>query len=242
MAMNSTYDFHVKRSVREIFDKIAESYAYTRLKPWNIVLKPINFGTKVFGDMGCGPGQNIQFILEKSEKIRVIGVDISRKMLVIAAKRLKKRGLYGRTDLVEADLEFLPFRDNAFHGLAYIASIHHLPSREARLRTILEAKRVLKPNGKVIVTVWALFQKRFLKEILRRAVLKLLGKEESIRDIYVPWRYKGETYYRYYHLFTPWELKSLIRSAGLILLEYGEFRIKSKLLAENYFALGCKWR
>jgi len=75
---------------------------------------------------------------------------------------------------------------------------------------------------------------------MRRAILKLLGKEESIRDIYVPWRYKGETYYRYYHLFTPWELKSLIRSAGLILLEYGEFRIKSKLLAENYFALGCK--
>ena len=240
--MNSMSDFHIKRSVRKVFDEIAESYAYTRLKPWSIVLKPINSKTKIFGDMGCGPGQNIQLILETVEKIRVIGVDVSRRMLIIASKRLKKRKLYGRVDLVEADLEFLPFRSNVFHGLAYIASIHHLPSSKARFRAVLEAKRVLKPNGKIVITVWALFQKRFLKEILKKAILKIVGKEESIRDFSIPWRHKGRTYLRYYHLFTLRELKSLIRSAGLILLEYGGFKVKSKLLAENYFALGCKRR
>jgi len=233
-------DLSIKRNIREIFDKIAESYAYTRLKPWSIVLKPINSETRIFGDMGCGPGQNIQFVLEKSRKIRVVGVDVSRRMLVIALKRLKKKKLYGRVDLVEADLEFLPFRNNVFYCLAYIASIHHLPSNEARFRAILEAKRILKPNGKILVTVWALFQRRFLKEILKKTILKILGKEKSIRDFYVPWKHKGRIYFRYYHLFTLRELKSLIRTSGLLLLEYGGFKIKSKLLAENYFVLGCK--
>lgn len=232
----------VKRDLREIFDKIAQSYAYTRLKPWNIVLNVINKKTKVLGDMGCGPGQNIQYILKNAVWVRVIGVDISRQMLLITMKRLKRRKLYERTDLVEADLEFLPFRNSVFDSLIYIASIHHLPSKKARLNAVLEAKRVLKKRGKVLITVWSLLQKRFIKTVFKNMFLKILGKRKSLGDVFIPWKHKGVAYFRYYHLFTPWELKSLIRSSGLVILGFGGLRVKSKLLPENYFALGCKCR
>lgn len=44
----------------------------------------------------------------------------------------------------------LPFTDNSFDTVSFIACLNHVPYREAALQ---EARRVIKPNGRLIITM-----------------------------------------------------------------------------------------
>lgn len=70
----------------------------------------------------------------------------------------RERGGYGvgsdvhawrGTDLL-ADAATLPFGDATFDSVAIIAALNHIPHRE---RALAEARRVIRPGGKVIVTM-----------------------------------------------------------------------------------------
>lgn len=231
---------HIKNDLRKIFNEIAQSYAYSRLKPWPIVLEVMKENSRVIGDIGCGPGHNTQFLLEKHSKIEVIGLDISYGMIKIAKKRMLKRGLYSRFHPVEADTEHLPFREKSFDGLAYIAVIHHLPSSMSRINALKDAFRVLKENGRIVITVWALIQGRFLPTLIKNVPLRILGLRQNIGDVFIPWRTQGKVLLRFYHLFLPWELIEITKQAGFKILKRGSLKIKARILPENYYIIGCK--
>ena len=46
----------------------------------------------------------------------------------------------------------LPYKDGSFETVTFIANINHIP-RPLRSKELAEAYRVLKPNGKIIVTM-----------------------------------------------------------------------------------------
>lgn len=79
--------------------------------------------------------------------IQVVGVDISLDMLVRAQKHAERREP-GRTHLLCADAEQLPFADNAFDcvTLPYVLSV--TPNPRALLE---ELRRVCRPGGQVLV-------------------------------------------------------------------------------------------
>ena len=100
-------------------------------------------------DVGCGTGT-----LAIAAKRRVgptgavHGVDASPEMLVRAEKKAKKAGV---EVLFENTLaESLPFADAHFDAVLSTVMFHHLP-RKARLRRAHEIRRVLKPDGRVLV-------------------------------------------------------------------------------------------
>ncbi len=171
--------------------------------------KPISINVSEFpaGDIGCGSGQNCSII-----KGYVICFDIAEKQLLESRKK-------GCENLVQGDMEFLPFRNESFRTLIYIASIHHLRSPE---NAIIEGNRVLKHNGLIIITVW-LVQFRYL---FRRYIYK-----KSIIN--------GNTYYRFYRLFYPWELLVLCKKYGFIIDMYKMYRKKS-LFPNNSLCIGRK--
>ncbi|RLG85589.1 MAG: hypothetical protein DRO15_07320, partial [Thermoprotei archaeon] len=183
----------IKKRIMEVFDTIATSYSYTRARGWEIVLKVVNNSTQVICDVGSGPGQNTLLILEKYSHIYAICIDVSLKMLMISRKRVMKKGHHNSTDFIQADMESLPLRSEAMDSMLYIASIHHIPTFEGRRRAVEEIHRCLKYGGKTLITVWAFPQPRFIKYIIRNILVKLSRSKylESIRDVYIPWRFKG---------------------------------------------------
>lgn len=57
---------------------------------------------------------------------------------------------WGGGALVVEDTSALPFEDESFDTITYLACLNHIPYREAALR---EARRLIKPDGQIIITM-----------------------------------------------------------------------------------------
>lgn len=79
-------------------------------------------------DIGCGTNQLIR------KYKNGIGVDVYQ---------------WGDVDLIVEDSSILPFDDGSFDTVTIIASLNHIPNREKVLK---EAHRILKSEGRVIIT------------------------------------------------------------------------------------------
>ena len=98
-----------------------------------------------------------------------------------------------------------------------------------------EAGTVVKAGGIVLVTAWARLQGRFAKNM--SSMLLAWGRGGECGDAAIPW---GKKATRFYHLYTKGELESDLSEAGLKLERvYGE-KIRSRILVENWVALGKK--
>ncbi|MGY0288298.1 MAG: class I SAM-dependent methyltransferase [Candidatus Methanodesulfokora washburnensis] len=189
----------IKREIMHTFDKIAGDYSSKRRKPWPEI--KLVHGRRVL-DAGCGPGRNSKYFLDVGSD--VFSVDISIEMLRIARKMIPD------AELVQCDITSLPFKNNAFDCILLVATLHHVPSKPERLKTLKEIFRVTSCGGEVLITVWSVFQPRFLKKIPRMALDRILGRVKELWDTYIPWGREK----RYYHLFSRRELVSLVKKAG----------------------------
>ncbi len=181
-----------KRILRREYEKIAEDFDRTRYKEWQEVsgfLKDVDVNEAIL-DAGCGNGRHLK-LLESTCKLKV-GLDFSRKLLKLAKKKVHARFVCG-------DVSNLPFRDGLFDRVLLIATLHHIPDRRTRLRTLEEIRRVLRKNGKLLLSVWSRKAEKF-KDI-----------DASIKDVIVTWGGKAEIYY---HIFEKDEIKQLVKRAG----------------------------
>ncbi len=177
--------------------------------------KFITEGEKVL-DLGCGTGRYFELIKEKGADY--FGVDNSQKMIKVAKER------YPQAKFQVADALNLPLPNNYFNKVFGIAVLHHIPSEEFRLKFLKEAKRVLKQDGLLILTVWKFRTKRELSLIFKYTILRLIGKSKlDRRDFFEPW---GKKIKRYYHCFSKKELINLVKKAGFEILESGLIRNK----------------
>ena len=117
--------------------------------------------------------------------LSLYGVDFSAEMLKFAQKYAQKFNL--PVNLALADAGHLPFADAAFDWAISVATYHHIKGEEARLKALLELRRILKPGGEAFITVWNHWQPRFWFKP---------------HEVQVPWRTKDKTLYRYYYLFS----------------------------------------
>ncbi len=209
--MDKEYAKQLIDKTKNDYNLIAEDFSRTRSRIWPEVaflfddLKP---NEKVL-DLGCGNGRYHNLIKEKGSEY--IGVDNSEKLVEIARKK------YPETSFLKIDSLNLPFDKNSFDKIYSIAVLHHIPSKEFRSIFLKEARRILKPNGQIIVTVWKL--QNGLSSIFKYAFLKLVGKSKlDFGDVFEPWSDKTE---RYYHLFSKRELIRLFKKSGFKIKEVG---------------------
>jgi alkylated DNA repair protein alkB family protein 8 len=195
------------------WDAIAKKFDLTRhyiwdLKPWAKYAKP---NTKVL-DLGCGNGRFFELL--KNKGIDYTGIDNSKKLIELAKKKyLSIPSLSDGIDkFVVGNALNLPFKNNYFDLIYSVAVFHHIPSKELRLRFLKEAKRVLKKDGKIVLTVWYLWQRKYLSLIVKYSLLKIIGKSKlDFGDLYIPWQNKQQ---RYYHAFRKKELVKLFKNTG----------------------------
>lgn len=95
-------------------------------------------------DVGVGTGLSLSLYPEGCE---VVGIDLSREMLTKAKLKVEEMGL-SNVKLLEMDAQHLTFQDDSFdHVLAtFVISVVPDP-----VRTIAEMKRVLKPDGSLVI-------------------------------------------------------------------------------------------
>ena len=91
------------------------------------------------------------------------------------------------------------------------AVLHHIPSKKLQEKFFREIKRVSKPDAKVKIIVWNLYNewtnKRFDIEN------KLKGKNSG--EVFIPWKAtQGKIVNRFIYQFSKEELLSLAKNAG----------------------------
>ncbi|OZH54533.1 methyltransferase type 11 [Hydrocoleum sp. CS-953] len=99
-------------------------------------------------DVACGTGEFERLLLNKNPTQKIIGVDISEKMLDLARKKYQA---YSNVEFQKASVHSLPFESHSFDVVVCANSFHFFDKPQVALR---EMKRVLKPDGKVIILDW----------------------------------------------------------------------------------------
>lgn len=169
---------------KQTYNEVADEFYQTRNKYDSLIdelKKYIKENERVL-DLGSGSGRLYQLFTNKN--IDYVGVDFAKNLVEIARE---KHGDHFKV----ADILSLPFSDQYFDSVWSIAVLHHIPTIELRKRALGEIKRVLRPGGRVIVTVWK------IKSFFRK-------------DIFIPFHGKK----RYYHVFLKREIRRLFKGAG----------------------------
>jgi len=93
-------------------------------------------------DVGCGAG----YLLKVAEDIGLItyGLDCS-----ITALRYSQK-LVSKSLVAVGDAEQLPYKDGSFNIVSFIGTLEHFPNP---YEAIKEAKRIARPNGKMLLLV-----------------------------------------------------------------------------------------
>jgi ubiquinone/menaquinone biosynthesis C-methylase UbiE len=95
-------------------------------------------------DAGCGPGTYGMLLAQTGYK--VIGVDISSKLLKLSRTRAKRVGC--NFPVVLCDLENLPFKEGTFDICLCAYTLHHFPSI---FTVISNLKSCSKPRAKIVI-------------------------------------------------------------------------------------------
>lgn len=182
-----------QKYVYETYDYIARDFSHSRAYLWESVKSFMNRlpPHSLVLEVGCGNGKNLS--LSKRSDLLLSGCDLTQKFCHMT----NSKGF----DCPQVNNLCLPYRDSSFDYLLSIAVIHHLSSSQRRLECIREMIRVLKPNGELLLQVWAKEQ----PTTSRRQFID--------QDNLVSWQNpsKTKTAKRFYHVFEKDELKHLIQ-------------------------------
>ncbi|MEO8405375.1 MAG: class I SAM-dependent methyltransferase [Chitinophagaceae bacterium] len=128
---------------------IAPTYWSQHFEPWFLpmyrkVLEHLNLSSEYMVlDAGCGSGLFSNLAIKTGAQ--VMGIDAAPGMLEVARMRNPKN------NFLEEDLEAMPFADNSFDVIVGFNSFQYAGSFENALK---EAKRVLKPGGRLVLAIW----------------------------------------------------------------------------------------
>ncbi len=107
-------------------------------------------------DFGCGNGA--QTLLFADDFDRVTGVDVSESFLEDFRREIMSRRLEDRMKVVVTGGGAIPLPDGAADVVTSFTVLEHVPDERAALA---EMRRILKPGGKLIITVpnrWWIFE------------------------------------------------------------------------------------
>lgn len=96
-------------------------------------------------DIGCGTGERT-FIAQRHAGCTIDGIDVSAVAVGQAQNRFGSHAL----NFLQGDITALPFQDCAFDNAFMLAVIEHVTDTATLMQ---EIRRVVKPGGKVFVTV-----------------------------------------------------------------------------------------
>ena len=184
----------------KVWDDVAKWWNEYRNTPMKEVVEFLKEKKGKILDLGCGTGRHFSSI-----KGETFGTDFSGEMLKIAELNAKKNKI--KCELIKSDAANLPFKDNFFDYVIFIAVLHCIKGDKKRRDALKELYRVLKKGGKALVCVWS----------KNHRITK--GR---IGEITVPWTVEGKKLQRHYYIYEREELRNILEKTGFKILEVRE--------------------
>jgi len=170
-------------------------------------------------DIGCAAGRFCFDVRKRGH--RVVGIDLAKPMIREAV--LLARDQHAAIPFCVMDAQALAFADSLFGAALMLGSVlSHVPGRGARLATLREAHRVLKPGGTLLIETQSRagsFRHRafFRAMTWMRRALAVLGREPAweVGDRFgLEVSGAGPGKRVYFHMYAPDELAADLREAG----------------------------
>ncbi len=199
------------KHVKEDYAINADQFDKRRQTPWkefDHYIKHIKHNDKV-ADIGCGNGRFYDYLKNK-RKVEYTGIDITKELITLAKKRYKAKFKVANAFDTKEKSDF-------FDTTLLIATLHHIPSKKLRKKTIQEMNRITKKDGIFIISVWNLYRKKYIKYFIKAFIKSLMNIfKTSHKDLIIPW---GENKTdRYFYALSPTELKQLLISENFKIL------------------------
>jgi len=156
----------INESVKQFYDKVGTHFSRTRQKTygngessnWPITdkyLKKLKSGMSVL-DLGCGNGKLVSGL---PSGVEYIGTDFSRT-LIDEAKKLYPKHDFRLGDVVDkSHWQHL----GKYDAIYCVAVLHHIGDPKEQTYVLSQCKQHLKNNGFLYLTVWNLWQEKFLQ-------------------------------------------------------------------------------
>ena len=145
-----------KNQVENMFDNIASKYDFlNRLLSlridvfWRKTLVEWlkNDKPELVLDVATGTG-DLALVIHKMLGVKVIGLDLSQKMLNVGIEKIKALNLQNEISMLKGDAECLPFEDNQFDAVSVAFGVRNFENLEKGLE---ELKRVVKEKSNVYI-------------------------------------------------------------------------------------------
>jgi len=142
-----------KRIIQRYYSKRAHHYDKQKIRTWK---SELGFEAKILNEavdavsqvkdglileVGVGSGR-VALPLMKKITLQFVGLDLSKEMLKNA--QMKMSAYKQRCNLLVADAEYLPFRNNVFDAIICMSTLHYFSSPKTSLR---EFSRALKKRS-----------------------------------------------------------------------------------------------
>ncbi|MEI7792881.1 MAG: class I SAM-dependent methyltransferase [Candidatus Berkelbacteria bacterium] len=232
--MNIKYAKYLLKKTTDDYNRIAPLFSRTRdyLPEDIIALKQYVKPKSHVLDLGCGNGRLYE--LFQNDGVSYTGVDVSENLINIAQER------YPSAAFQVSDPLKTTFSDSSFDVVFNLAVFHHIPSTQLRVAYLKEIRRILKPKGKLVFTVWNLWaRKGMFWTVLKYG---FFYPKLDLNDIFLPFRTKdGKSLAdRYIHCFRADELEELFMEAGFKVLKTEKQRRGRKAENENILIIAEK--
>jgi len=216
----------VKEDLKDFYNRYAKKYHETRKKhreEAEIILNEIciekNKKISIL-EFGCWWWRFINYLNKTNPKAKIdyTWVDISSNLIKLAQKDNPKN------HFICADIStyISKIKQEQFDYIIWTESFQHIPTLKERFFLMKIFYKILKYDGKIIMTNRCLsnrFIKKYYKNILK-AILEYIISfwKKSPRDIFVPWK-SGESKkeFRFYHIFWLQELDNLARLSWFVI-------------------------
>ncbi|MHB8777203.1 MAG: class I SAM-dependent methyltransferase [Anaerolineales bacterium] len=214
--MNSATTARLLAINREFYNRFADSFSATRqrLQPGvKKLLGSIRDDDSVL-DLGCGNGHFLRELSRRGYKQPLLGVDFSLPLLQNAEPI--PGVVFREVDLTQLSMHSEQLSmTGGWSVITMFAALHHVPSNEIRLDILGTVRKLLKPDGKFILSNWQFLNSEKLKARIQpwdRVGLSDSDVDEG--DYLLDWRSGGEGL-RYAHHFSVEKLLGLAEQVGM---------------------------
>ncbi len=211
---------------QKFYNQFGTSFSATRqkLQPGvQRILDSIGKNDSVL-DIGCGNGLFLRTLAQRGHQSALLGVDFSLPLLRDAGSSCGVEFREFQLSELSVNSEQLLITDN-WSLITCFATLHHIPSNEIRLDILRTVKKLLKPNGKFILSNWQFLNSEKLKlRIQGWEMVGLTNQDVDEHDYLLDWR-SGGAGLRYAHHFSANELLELAHQV--------EFRVEAQFLSDG---------
>ncbi|MBU0618925.1 class I SAM-dependent methyltransferase [Patescibacteria group bacterium] len=216
------------------FNMISPHFLETRRFLWQDItafMPEIRLKTKIL-DVACGSGRFAQLAKNPNN---YVGVDFAKNLLK-AAKKNYPQARFFQGGLTTKSVWEKISQAGPFDLVFCIAFLPHLPLPGQHQDILNHIYRVLQPGGQLVLSVWNLWQPRFLIQHLKQIPKKITTG--SLSSLWVPYKISDgqqviRVASRYHYAFFPGQVEKLLKQAGFKLL-------KKQTQGKNLIFLGQK--